>query len=69
LRSTFAAIYLRKGILMPLSAIDIARLPELATPIGAYGSINRSDHINGSMFDLIVAVVMILFDDENPGGG
>ncbi len=53
---------------MSATIIDIAAIPELATSMGAYGSINRSDHINGSMFDLIVTVIMILFDEEVPGG-
>ena len=51
---------------MSATAIPISAIPELATPMGAYGSINRADHMSGSMFDLIVMVVMIIYDDEKP---
>jgi hypothetical protein len=51
-------------------AIDMNALPELssamAVPMGAYGSINRPDHMSGSMFDLIVAVIVIILDDGTP---
>jgi hypothetical protein len=51
---------------MTTLAIDINQIPELASPMAAYGSINQPDHMSGSMFDMIVAVVMILFDDDDP---
>ncbi len=54
---------------MPVATLDIQHIPELAVPMGAYGSINRPEHMSGSMFDFIVAVILILFDDENPAGG
>jgi hypothetical protein len=61
---------IKKGIIMASVAIDMNALPELssaiAVPMGAYGSISRPDHMNGSMFDLIVAVIMIILDDGSP---